>query len=136
MQGRHTLRYALAVGDVDGWAVADDAWTPLPVVRSTGTGCLPASGRRLTVRGAQVSALRRVAGRLEVRVFNPGAHPARVEIPGHTGALIDLRGQETGRWEGRFELGAHRFATVRLDARSLDAGPSPDPAPRPPATAP
>jgi hypothetical protein len=120
MQGRHTLRYALAPGAVDPWAVADDAWTPLPVTRGTGTGHLPRSGRRLTVRGAQVSALHRVDGRLEVRVFNPQPHPARVEIPEQSGVLVDLRGHEVATWEAGFDLGPHRFATARLDARSLD----------------
>jgi hypothetical protein len=120
MPGRHTVRYALAFGAADPWCLADDAWTPLPVIRSAGTGHLPPSGRRLTVRGAQVSALRRKDGRLEVRVFNPEPGPGSVEIPGHSGALVDLRGRETGRWGGGFDLGPGRFVTARLDAVSLD----------------
>jgi hypothetical protein len=75
----------------------------------------------LTVGGpVQVSSLRRVAGRLEIRVFNPSAAVATVDLPGHSGSLIDLRGRVTGRWDGAFPLGAWAIATARLDAVSLD----------------
>lgn len=123
MAGRHIFCYGLALGTADPWALADDAWIPLPVVSGRGPGPLPACGRRLTVGGAQVSALRRAGGQLEVRVFNPLPEPVPVEIPGHSGILVDLRGRSTGRWQTTFELGPHRFATARLDAVSLDGGP-------------
>lgn len=121
MPGWHRFRYALALGSHDPWRLADEAWTPLMVVRSDGTGHLPAAGSRLRLEGgAQVSSLRRVDGRLELRVFNPSDQPVHVGIPGHTGALVDLAGGEVGRWDGGFELPPGRIATARLDAVSLD----------------
>jgi hypothetical protein len=114
------VRYALAVGDSDPWRLADLAWLPLQVVPASGTGPLAASGSRLTVRGAEVSALRRVDGAIEVRVHNPAEHPAAVAIPGHAGWIIDLRGRPLERWEGGFSLRPWGIATVRLDADSLD----------------
>ena len=73
MPGRHVLRYAVAVGDDDPYALVDDAFLPLLVATGSGTGARPATGSALTVTGAQVSAVRRDrrGGRLEVRVFNP-----------------------------------------------------------------
>jgi hypothetical protein len=120
MLGRHTLQYALVMSTDDPWRVTDDAWTPLLVVHSAGAGHLPGAGSHLTVRGAEVSALRRAADRVEIRVFNPRPTPARVEIPHHGGVLVDLRGHETARWEAAFDLGPHQFATARLDAPSID----------------
>jgi hypothetical protein len=92
----------------------------LQVVPSTGSGRLAATGSRLRVHGAQVSALHRVEGAIEVRVFNPADDPATVEIPGHSGWLVDLRGDRLERWEGRFGLRPWGIASARLDRESLD----------------
>ena len=85
---------------------------------------MPASGSRLVVRGAEVSALHRRAedGAIEVRVFNPADEPATVEIPGHSGWLVDLRGRPLRRFSGHFGLRPWEIATARLDAGSLDPG--------------
>jgi alpha-mannosidase len=120
MLGPHRVRYALAVGEHDPWRLADLAWLPLHLVRSAGTGPLPASGRRLTVRGAEVAALQRQDGAIEIRVFNPRDEETTVEIPGHAGVLIDLRGEPVARWTGGFKLRPGGIATARLDAASLD----------------
>jgi hypothetical protein len=120
--GPHRVRYAVAVGAHDPWRLADLAWLPLPVVAGSGTGPLSESGSRLVVRGAEVSALRRVDGAIEVRVFNPADQAAQVEVPGHAGWLVDLRGQPVERWDGGFGLRPWGIATARLDAASLDAG--------------
>ena len=130
MQGPVTLRYAVAVGELDGYALADDAFTDLPVLPSLGGGRLPLEGSMLSVSGAEVSAVRRVAGGgLEVRVFNPGASTSTVEMqrnagetdaggpPAPTplrGRLVDLRGRYVASFEGSFELGPYRIATARL----------------------
>lgn len=115
VQGRHVLRYGVAVGDVDPYALVDDAYLPLEVVSTEGTGTLPASGSGLTVRGAEVSALRRVdGGALELRVFNPSAGTTTVEVPGRQGRLVDLRGRPLGPFDGAFELGPWRIATAWL----------------------
>ncbi|HEY3810640.1 MAG TPA: glycoside hydrolase family 38 C-terminal domain-containing protein [Acidimicrobiales bacterium] len=118
--GPHRVRYGLAVGPVDPWRLADQAWLPLQVVSSTGGGRLPAIGSRLEVHGAEVAALHRVEGAIEVRAFNPSDETARVEIPGHAGWLVDLRGVRLERWEGGFRLGPWGIASARLDAESLD----------------
>jgi hypothetical protein len=121
MVGPHRFCYAVAPGG-DPWVVADDAWVPLITTPGTGTGHLPRTGRRLSVSGAEVSALYRRSGRLEVRVFNPGQQASRVEIPGHSGCLVDLSGNPVAmsEWVGGFELEGRRIATARLDALSLD----------------
>jgi hypothetical protein len=118
--GPHQVRYAVAVGAHDPWRLADLAWLPLPVVAGSGTGPLPESGSRLVVRGAEVSALHRVDGLIEIRVFNPADHTANVEVPGHAGWLVDLRGEPVQRWSGAFALRPWGMATARLEAASLD----------------
>jgi alpha-mannosidase len=115
MAGRRvTLRYALAVGHDDPYTLADDVLLPLEVVTALGGGTRPASGTALSVEGAQVSAVRRERGVLEVRVFNPTPGTATVSIPGHAGWLINLRGHPVQPFEGRFELRQFGIATARL----------------------
>ena len=118
--GLHCVRYAVAVSDTDPWRLADLAWLPLAVVQGSGTGPLGPTGSRLTVTGAEVSALRRVDGVIEVRVFNPADRAATVAVPGHSGWLVDLRGERLQRWDGEFGLRPWGIATARLDAESLD----------------
>jgi hypothetical protein len=122
MLGPQRLRFGVALGPVNPWRLADTAWLPLRPVYATGTGRLPPSGSRLVVRGAEVSALRRAEddGAIELRVFNPQAEPTRVEVPDHSGWLVDLRGRPLERWYRDFELKAWGVATARLDAASLD----------------
>jgi hypothetical protein len=128
LQGPRTTRYAVAVGVDDPYALADHAFADLPVVASLGGGRLPLEACTLSVTGAEVSSVRRVAGgALEVRVFNPGSVSTNVAvgrtIPGadHPGApqpargqLVDLRGRYIAGFEGSFELGPYRIATMRL----------------------
>jgi mannosylglycerate hydrolase len=121
MLGPQRVRYALAVGPVNPWRLVDAAWLPLPVLPASGTGRLGASGSRLTVRGAEVSALRRGGyNAIEVRVFNPTAAPTTVEIPGHSGWLVDLRGRRLEPWAEHFELRPWGIATAALAAITLD----------------
>jgi hypothetical protein len=124
------LRYGIALGATDPYAIADSAFCDLPVVASLGGGKLALEASMLSVSGAEVSALRRVAGgALEIRVFNPGHSPTRVEIRGGTesvldrrategeqlrGQLVDLRGRHLASFEGGFELGPHQIATALL----------------------
>ena len=112
--GRHELRYVVAVGDVDPYAVVDDAFVPLLVARARGGGAGPATGSALNVEGAQVSAVRRVDGELEVRVFNPTDATTCVQIAGRSGRLVDLRGRTVGPFDDTFDLPPQRIATIRL----------------------
>jgi mannosylglycerate hydrolase len=108
------VRYALQVGDVDPYQAADDVLVPLATTASFGGGDRAGRGAALTVRGAEVSSVRREGGLLEVRVFNPRSTPTFVELPGRTGWLVDLRGGPASPFEGGFELRAHGIATARL----------------------
>ncbi len=109
-----SLRYALAVDCDDPYALADDVLLPLETVSSLGGGTRPPSGHELAVHGAQVSALHRVAGVLEVRVFNPTAEATVVSFAGRSGWLVDLRGYPQQPFEATIELGPFAIATVRL----------------------
>jgi len=108
------LHYALALGDVDPWALADDVLLPLEVVGSFGGGTRPSEGSALQVRGAQVSAVRRERGALEVRVFNPSDSPVTVHVGDRSGWLVDLLGAPIEPFDGCFALRPHGIATVRV----------------------
>ncbi len=109
------VAYALALGPVDPYAMADEVLVPLATSGSFGGGTRGDRGSTLTVNGAEVSAVRREAGLLELRVFNPRVEPTVVEIAGRAGWLVDLRGRPVSPFEGRFDLRANGIATVRLD---------------------
>jgi mannosylglycerate hydrolase len=107
-------RYALAVGEVDPWVMADDVLLPLEVVQSAGGGLRAAEGSALDVEGAEVSMVRRVAGLLEVRVHNPSPKPTTVTVGNRPGWLVDLRGRPLEHFDGRFDLRPFGIATFRL----------------------
>src|SRR5207248_9600004 len=100
MQGRQVLRYAVHVGDANPYALVDDVFLPLEVVAAPGGGDRPSTGTELQVHGAEVSAVVRRGGGLEVRVFNPSDHDTVVSIDGHTGWLVDLRGRSLEPFDG------------------------------------
>ncbi|MEY2474977.1 MAG: 2-O-(6-phospho-alpha-D-mannosyl)-D-glycerate hydrolase [Actinomycetota bacterium] len=114
MQGPLTVSYAVQVGDCDPYALAEDVFVPLQTALASGGGDRPASGQALHVDGAEVSAVRRVAGGLEVRVFNPGAEPTAVSVGARRGWLVDLRGRPVEPVDGAFPLAPGRIATVHL----------------------
>ena len=117
MLGPIDVSYALAVGDHDPYELADDVLVPLQVASSFGGGDRPDRGSALSVEGARVSSVRRLAGALEVRVFNPTGTRTNVTLPGCTGWLVDLRGRPVAPFEDSFALRPHGIATVRLDGR-------------------
>ncbi len=109
------VRYAIALGDLDPYRMAEEVLVPLLTAASFGGGERPERGSTLSVRGAEVSAVRREGGLVEVRVFNPRPSATTVEIPDHTGWLVDLRGRPVAAFEGSFDLRAEGVATFRLD---------------------
>jgi len=115
MLGPVDVTYALAVSEVDPFDLADDILVPLQVTSSFGGGHRPDRGAALTVEGARVSSVRRNAGALEVRVFNPADDETTVDLPGRSGWLVDLRGRPVEPFEGSFPLRPHGIATARLD---------------------
>jgi hypothetical protein len=68
----------------------------------------------LAVEGAQVSAVVRRHGALDVRVFNPADRETTVSIPGRLGTLVDLAGREIEPFADSFRLRPYGIATVRL----------------------
>ena len=111
------LRYAVQIGDADPYALVDDAFLPLHVVEAPGGGHRPRAGSALTVEGAEVSALQRVAGALELRVFNPTDRLATVRVPGRQGWLVSLRGQAEEPFDESFALRPWGIATARIQER-------------------
>ncbi|HVF73831.1 MAG TPA: hypothetical protein VM938_02180 [Acidimicrobiales bacterium] len=114
MIGPVEARYALCVRPVDPYAMVDDVFLPLEVGRSAGGGARPDSGSALEVTGAEVSAVVRVEGGMEVRVFNPGDRPTTVSFGRRSGWLVDLRAQPVERFDGGFELRPFGIATARI----------------------
>lgn len=112
------VRYGVCVGDdVDPYALVDDAFLPLEVVHTDGGGSRPPVGSALEVQGAEVSAVVRRAGALEVRVFNPSAVPTTVRIDGRSGWLVDLLGCPLEPFEGSFELRPWAIATALISQK-------------------
>ncbi|MGH9079812.1 MAG: hypothetical protein ACRDYE_07020, partial [Acidimicrobiales bacterium] len=109
------VRYAIALGDIDPYRMTEEVFLPLLCTASFGGGERADRGSALGVSGAEVSAVRRQAGLVEVRVFNPRPVSTRVEIPERTGWLVDLRGQPVAPFQGSFDLRAEGIATARLD---------------------
>jgi alpha-mannosidase len=114
MLGPVEARYAIHVGTRDPFELVDAAFLPLEVVVADGGGDRAATGSALEIDGGEVSALQRVAGGLELRVFNPSSEPARVSIGDRSGWLVDLRARPLEQVEGGFVLGPWQIATVRL----------------------
>ncbi len=106
--------YALQIGCTDPYALVDDAFLPLELVHSPGGGTRPDTGSMLHVEGAEVSAIRREAGALEVRVFNPTQSETTVGLGSRSGWLIDLRGRPVAPFEGSFVLRPFGIATLRV----------------------
>jgi hypothetical protein len=123
------FRYALALGDVDPYALADEVLVPLQIAQG-GDHDRPASddgrplprdheplarsGSLLTVEGAEVSAILRTGTGLRVRVFNPTAAETTVRIHGRGGWLVDLRDRPLEPFEGDFRLRPWGLATVAV----------------------
>ena len=112
--GPHTLRYAVAVGDVDPYALAEDAFVELQVAYGAALGTLPDRHQALHVDGAQVSSLRRRQGRLELRAFNPTGVETTLTTPGRRGEVVDLRGRALAPFDGTLVLRPHGIVTIAL----------------------
>jgi mannosylglycerate hydrolase len=114
MTGPVRVRYGVQVGDADPYALVDDVFLPFDVVQATGGGDRPERGATLTVVGAEVSAVVRRAGALEVRVFNPSDAETSVDLGGRSGWLMDLRGRPLEPFDGGFALRPWGIATARI----------------------
>ncbi len=110
-----SFHYALALGDVDPWAMADDVLLPLETLTSLGGGSRPDTGAAFVVRGAELSALRREGDLIEARVFNPHPSATTVSLGGRSGWIVDLNGRILNPVDDTFELSAFQIATVRVN---------------------
>ncbi len=114
-QGHLVTTFAVHIGDRDPYALVDDVQLPLLVTRGGGPGATGAlSGQALDVSGAEVSAIVREAGVLQVRLFNPSPHPATARIDGRRGWVVDLRGRRVRPFEDTIALGPWEIATAAL----------------------
>ena len=124
MPGHQELRFAVAVGGAaagdddavaaQAYALADEAFTPLATVRARGGGDRPATGSALEVHGAEVSALRRVGGVVELRLVNTAGTPATATVVGRQGWLVDLRGTPVAPFAERVDLRPYEIVTLHL----------------------
>jgi len=114
LQGRPIeTRYAVCMSCEDPYSMADEFLLPLEVVYPPGGGWRKPAGRALEIEGAEVSAVRRVAGALEVRVFNPTDHETTVRVTDRSGWLVDLGGRTISCFDGSFCLRPFGIATFR-----------------------
>jgi mannosylglycerate hydrolase len=125
LDGPVDLDYAVVVhpGDWESaglYDLADEVLVPLERARGGGwQGAFrPASGQRLRVDGAQVSAVTRDDGALVVRLFNPSRGPvtATVDYDGApaSGQVVDLRGRTLEPFTGTAELRPSQILTLAL----------------------
>lgn len=114
MLGPVEARYALALGDVDPFALADDFLLPLETAVALGDGLGADNGRALSVTGAEVSAITRVPGGIEIRVWNPSEASSTLRITDGVGWIVDLRGRPLKPFEGEAELGKWEILTIRM----------------------
>jgi hypothetical protein len=116
--GFHEVRYVVAASEVDPFALAEDAFTPLLVTASLGHGSaeVPSGPAAPELDGLVVSSLRRRAAGapLELRVFNPGDTVATLRWPGRRGAEVDLRGRPVAPFDGVVEVGPRRIVTLQV----------------------
>jgi hypothetical protein len=114
MLGPVVARYAIAMGDGDPFALADDFLVPLEVAIAQGDGPGHDAGQALSVTGAEVSAVTRVPGGIEVRVWNPSDEDGTVTITDGVGWVVDLRGRPLHPFEGQAALKPWEILTVRM----------------------
>jgi hypothetical protein len=116
LQGRAVeARYAVCTSCDDPYSMADEVLVPLEVVHAPGGGWRRPTGSALELDGAETSAVRRVEGVLEVRVFNPTDRQATVRVKDRSGWLVDLRGRTvpSSSFDGSFSLRPFGIATLR-----------------------
>ncbi|GIU85174.1 MAG: alpha-mannosidase [Acidimicrobiales bacterium] len=106
--------YAVHVGSSNPFELADEFLVEPHVVHGSGGGSTPETGSMLELSGAEVSAVRREGGLLQVRIFNPTDEDSVVQLPGRRGWLVDLAGRTLGEFDGSVPLGPHAIATLMI----------------------
>jgi alpha-mannosidase len=82
MLGEHRFEIAVVEGPraEDLPAAWERSFLPLATAAAPGGGDLPDRGSLLEVEGAELSAVRRVGGRVQVRVWNPSPQPKTARV--------------------------------------------------------
>jgi hypothetical protein len=114
MLGPVEARYAIAMGDIDAFALADDFLVPLEVAIANGEGPGADEGQAMEITGAEVSSVQRVPGGIEVRMWNPSDAEATAAITDGVGWVVDLRGRPLRPFEGSTALKPWEIVTVRM----------------------
>ncbi|HET7486996.1 MAG TPA: glycoside hydrolase family 38 C-terminal domain-containing protein [Acidimicrobiales bacterium] len=101
-------------------AVAAEVLCPLDTAPATGgPPALAASGSRLAVRGAEVSAVVRSGGALHLRAVRLSSSPGDLEVDldggPAAGAVVDLHGEPLRPFAGGLALRPWEIVTLRLD---------------------
>lgn len=110
--GPHHYDFALTIGaDRDTLLHAASAWRRPPALLK-GHACVSSQGLALSDPRVQVSGLRRVGGAIELRLWNPGADPIPVDLPGWQVEAVDLARRPVKEWTGT--LGPHAITTLLL----------------------
>lgn len=118
-----TLTYALRVEaqsaepswtPEDGYGFADHTWNKPYVVQSDGGGTLPATGTKMSVGGAEVSALyRNNDGDITLRVHEANGAPSTLTVD-CSGRITNLLGEDTGEFAGSYSLRPHEIVTITV----------------------
>jgi alpha-mannosidase len=123
LRGRLRAEYAVLLhrGDwraSDCYGAADAFLVPFARTRVRATGVRAPAGSALLVEGAEVSAVRRVPGGLELRLFRTAGDvgPVAIDLDGAParGFVVDLRGRPVAPFEREVTMRPSQLLTVRL----------------------
>ena len=84
-----TLRRGVSKAELP--AAWERASLPTPAVMAPGGGDLPDRGSLLEVEGAELSAIRKVGGTVQVRIWNPSGVARTARVAGHEVVLGPAR---------------------------------------------
>ena len=106
----------------DCYGAADAFLVPMERARvpARSTRRLPKTGQRLTVDGAEISALLRNASSLVLRLFrtapDPGTVPIELDGTPARGWIVDLRGQPIAPFEGAVRMRPWEIVTLQIES--------------------
>jgi hypothetical protein len=111
-----SLNYAIALHHPDPYELADRVWSPVQIGRSAGQGNLANEGSKLDISGMEVDAvLTDSTGRLVVRCHEPLGQATRMRVPGRSGQIVDLLGNNLVPFAEELEVRPHQILTLSLD---------------------
>ena len=109
------VSYALCVEPIDPYQMAEDVLVPWSPRRRSAAAPGLTGVRQLTVRGAEVSAVRRQAGQPRGAGVQPAIDSHGRGDPGPLRSAGRPARWPVAPFDGTFDLHAHGIATARLD---------------------